>query len=385
MQKIIPYGRQSLTDADKKAVLDVLEEDFLTQGPHVEKFEQSLSGFVGSTYAVAVTNGTAALHLAAMALGVQKGDKVLVTTNTFVASANCIRYCGGEVEFVDIDPKNFCIDLDLLEEKINKAPAGTYKGLVVVDFAGWPVNMQKVRSLADRHQLWILEDSCHALGAAFLDDENKWSKAGSCDYADIAIFSFHPVKHIATGEGGMITTKKQSIYNKLKLLRTHGITKDPALFQEKSHGPWYYEMQELGYNYRISDILCALGHSQMQRIQENLARRKQIAGFYFSELINLDIKLPFYDMSTQQHAFHLFVIQTDKRNDLYEFLKKNNIYLQVHYMPVHTQPYYVERYGTYSLPCAEKYYSKALSLPMYHGLQQDDQARVIETLKKFYA
>lgn len=378
---VIPYGRQTITEEDKKVVLSVLESDFLTQGPWVEKFEKSVAQFIQAKHAVAVTNGTAALHLAAMALGVKAGDKVIVTANTFAASANCIRYCGGDVEFADIDKDNYCLDLALLEKKLQANP-GTYKGIVCVDFAGYPVDFEKLRKIADKHSLWIIEDACHALGAQFKNSQGEMVFSGNSRYAEASVFSFHPVKHIATGEGGMITTSNDKLYAQLLKLRTHGITKDSSLFEFPSDGGWYYEMQELGFNYRISDILCALGASQMTRIEENLRRRREIAKRYDKELQGTGLILPVVENDRLQ-AYHLYVVQSEKRNDLYNHLRENGVYPQVHYIPVHRLPYYRELYGEISLPVAEKYYSRALSLPMYHGMTDDEQTRVISVIKSF--
>lgn len=380
--KNIPYGRQEITDADIQAVVDVLRSDFLTQGPAVDQFEAEFCKFVGAPHSIAVTNGTAALHLAAMALNVGPGDRVLVTPNTFVASANCIRYCGAEVEFVDIDPDTFCIDLVALELKLKEKPPFYYKGIVCVDFAGFPVDFEKLRCLVKQFGLWIIEDACHALGAEFLTSDNIWVKAGAGQFADISVFSFHPVKHLATGEGGMITTADPQLAQKLRLLRSHGIVRDPNRLHE-NHGGWYYEMQELGYNYRISDILCSLGVSQLQRIETNLQSRQNIASKYFSELKDLPLVLPKVNEKIR-HAFHLFVIQTDRRKELYDYLREKGIYTQVHYIPVHMQPYYVNRYGRNTLPVVENYYRHALSLPMFHALGDEDQGRVIDALRSFY-
>jgi UDP-4-amino-4,6-dideoxy-N-acetyl-beta-L-altrosamine transaminase len=376
----IPYGRQNITQEDIDSVVDVLKSDFLTQGPAVEKFEAMFCEFIGCKYAVAVTNGTAALHLAAMALGVKPGDKVLCTTNSFVASANCVLYCGGDIEFVDINNSNFCMDLNLLEEKIKAAPKGSYKGIIAVDFAGYPMNFEALSKIAKAHGLWVIEDACHALGATFKDSKGVIQKSGNGVFADIAVSSFHPVKHIATGEGGMIATNDLELYNKLKLIRTHGITKDPKAMSQVDGG-WYYEMQELGFNYRISDILCTLGASQLKRIESNLKRRREIARKYSEELKGI-VGIPQVEEGLD-HAYHLYVIQTEKRKELYEFLKSKGVYPQVHYIPIHTQPFYVEKYGKQTFKAAESYYSKALSIPMYHSLTDEDQQVVIKSIKEF--
>lgn len=380
--KKIPYGRQTITDDDIAAVVEVLKSDFLTQGPQVDLFEHEFSEMLGAGAAVAVSNGTAALHLAAVALGVQPGHRVLVCTNTFVASANCVRFAGGDVEFVDIEPQNFCMNLQHLTHLIGSKPRGYYRGIVAVDFAGFPMNFQALREIADAHSLWIIEDACHALGAEFKSSKGLWTQAGNGDYADASVFSFHPVKHVATGEGGMVVSRNPAVLDRVRRLRTHGIVRDPA--QMAGHdGGWYYEMQDLGYNYRLPDILCALGRTQLRRLKGNLSARRRIAKTYRDELKDLPLTLPMHSEEIR-HAYHLFVVQTDRRKDLYEFMKSREIHCQVHYIPVHRQPYYTQLYGERHLPCAEKYYSRALSLPMYHGLTENDQALVIESLRKFF-
>lgn len=379
----VPYGRQSIQQDDIDSVVEVLKSDFLTQGPAVEVFENSLTSLLGGTKTLAVSNGTTALHLAASALGVQPGDRVLVTSNSFVASANCIRYCGGDVDFVDINPHDFCLSLEHLKNCLAGKPAGYYKGIVAVDFAGYPINFERLRKIADEYDLWIIEDACHAVGASFTDSKGIVQMSGNCEYADVAVFSFHPVKHIATGEGGAVATKSEELFKKMKLLRTHGITRDPSEMLGVDGG-WYYEMKELGFNYRISDILCALGASQMRRIEKNIFRRNQIADTYRKELVDLPISLP-KNPDNGTHAYHLFVIQTDRRFEAYEFLKEKSIFCQVHYIPIYRHPYYRKIYGEQSFGNMDTYYSKALSLPMYHGMSDDEQEYVIKCLTEFYA
>ena len=379
--KPIPYGKQSVSEEDKKAVLEVLASDFWTQGPKIAEFEQKFADYVGAKYAVAVANGTAALHLSALALGVNKEANVIVSPLTFVASANCIRYCGGNVFFADINPNTLTLDIDSVEALILSKPQGFFQGIVPVDFAGKAVNLEAFRKLADQYGLWILEDSCHAPGGYFVDSKNQKQTCGNGNFADLAIFSFHPVKHIACGEGGMITTNNQELYQKLLLLRTHGITKNPEQMQE-NHGAWYYEMQDLGYNYRMPDILAALGTSQLKKADSNLKRRKEIALKYeqaFKNYAHIEI-LPF----DEGHAYHLYVIQTERRKELYEYLKTQNIFCQVHYIPVHLQPYY-QKLGFQKgiLPIVEDYYEKCLSLPMYPTLTEDEQNYVIEKIFTF--
>lgn len=380
--KAIPYGRQHITEEDIQSVAEVLRSDFLTQGPKVEEFEKAFADYVGARYAVAVANGTAALHLCAMALEVDDKTKVITTPITFAASANCIRYCGGHVDFADIDPDTCLIDLRKIEEKLKKYPH-VYKGIIPVDFAGYPVDLEKLRVIADKYDLWILEDACHAPGGFFKDSKGVNQKCGNSAFADLAIFSFHPVKHIATGEGGMITTNRKDLYDKLLLLRTHGITKNPELMKE-NHGGWYYEMQELGYNYRLSDMQAALGTSQLNRASQGLEQRQAIARKYDEAFKNTPVKTISVNENVS-HAYHLYVIQVQARKELYEHLKKNNIFSQVHYIPVHRMPYYKGlgwRKGDF--PMAEAYYENCLSLPMYPTLSDEDQNYVIEKVLAFY-
>ena len=329
----IPYGRQYITQEDIDAVVETLKSDFLTQGPKISEFEKAFADYIGATYAVAVANGTTALHLCAMALNVKPGVKVITTPITFVASANCVRYCGGEVFFADIDPKTFLLDVEKVRTLLNKHTKGTFKGIIPVDFSGESVNLEAFRKLADEFGLWIIEDACHAPGGYFIDSKGKKQNCGNGNYADLAIFSFHPVKHIATGEGGMITTNNKELYNKLCLLRTHGITKDPVLLQE-NRGGWYHGMQELGYNYRLSDMQAALGITQLKRANDGLKKRKAIAGRYDDAFkkSGLPITIPTYSVG---HAFHLYIIQVKDRLNLYNYLRKNKIFAQVHYIPAH--------------------------------------------------
>ncbi len=383
MQQPIPYGRQNITDEDIKAVTDVLRGEYLTQGPKLAEFETNFSKYVGAKYAVAVSNGTAALHLCAMALGVKEGTRVITSPITFAASANCVRYCGGEVWFADIDPETFTLSLQKTRELLQSKPKGFFSGIIPVDFAGLPVNLEEFRTLANEFDCWIIEDACHAPGGSFLNSNEKHVFCGNGDYADLAIFSFHPVKHIATGEGGMITTNDKELYDKLNILRTHGITKNPELLIE-NHGGWYYEMQELGYNYRLTDFQAALGTSQLKRADEGMRRRNEIAQKYHYELGNLPITLP-NKFENLQHAYHLFIIQTDNRKELYDFLKSKNIFTQVHYIPVHLMPYYKNLgWKKGDFPFAEKYYEKCLSLPMFPSLLEKEQEYVIEQIKNFF-
>ncbi|MBJ6119683.1 UDP-4-amino-4,6-dideoxy-N-acetyl-beta-L-altrosamine transaminase [Pontibacter sp. BT310] len=388
--KPIPYGRQHITQDDIDAVIETLQSDFLTQGPKVAEFEQAFASYVGARYAVAVSNGTAALHLCAMALGVNEESRVITTPITFVASANCVRYCGGTVEFADINPATALLDINKVRALLESKPKGYYTGIIPVDFAGNTVNLEEFRKLADKYGLWLIEDACHAPGGYFTDSKGQKQLCGNGNYADLAIFSFHPVKHIATGEGGMITTNDEALYQKLLLYRTHGITRDPQLLEE-DHGGWYMEMQELGYNYRIPDMLCALGVSQLKRADAGLARRRGIAKIYDAAFANAEgIEVlqtspeALQGDSETGHAYHLYVIKVADRKGLYDFLRTHNIFAQVHYIPAHTMPYYRNLgYKKGDFPVAEAYYNECLSLPMYPSLTAEEQEFVIGKVKEF--
>lgn len=380
--KPIPYGRQHITQEDLEAVNKTLLSDFLTQGPAIKQFEDEFASYIGVKYAVAIANGTAALHLCAMALGVDENSKVITTPITFVASANCIRYCGGHVDLVDIDPASILIDLDALENKLEKAAPGTYQGVIPVDFAGRAVNLEKLKAIADKYNLWIIEDACHAPGGYFTDSKGQQQNCGNGQFADLAIFSFHPVKHIACGEGGMITTNNKDLYDKLLILRTHGITKDPQLLQE-NHGGWYYEMQQLGYNYRLTDFQAALGSSQLKRADAGLERRKEIAAHYDKAFAGTTIKI-FPVNQEDGHAYHLYIIYTEKRRALYDYLREHKIFVQVHYIPVHLQPYYKQfGFTKGDFQKSESYYEGCLSIPMYPTLTQEEQDFVIKIILSF--
>lgn len=379
--KPIPYGKQNIKDEDIQAVVDVLKSDFLTQGPRVKEFEERFAEYIGSKFAVAVANGTAALHLSALALGVKPRQKVITTPITFVASANCVRYAGGEVLFADIDRKTYLLDINKVEDVLKKEK--DVVGIIPVDFAGRAVNLEEYRVLADKYDCWILEDACHAPGGYFIDSKGIKQYCGNGTFAELAIFSFHPVKHIATGEGGMITTNDETLYERLNLLRTHGITKDPDRLGE-NHGEWYYEMQELGFNYRLSDIHAALGISQLKQIEVNLKRRNEIATRYNEAFKDHEMTTPGLNNNIF-HAYHLYIIQAKKRNNLYNYLRKNNIISQVHYIPVHMQPYY-RQFGWKKgdLPHSENYYDHCLSIPMFPNLSNIEQRHIMDTINKFY-
>jgi len=394
-QKPIPYGRQHITEEDIAVVIENLQADYLTQGPKILEFEQAFANYVGSKYAVAVSNGTAALHLCTLALNVKEGDKVITTPITFAASANCVRYCGGEVVFADIDPETYLIDYDSVKRLVETSPKGTYKGIIPVDFAGRAVNLEKFKGLAEEHELWIIEDACHAPGGHFLDSNSIKQHCGNGNFADLAIFSFHPVKHIATGEGGMITTNNQELYQKLMTLRTHGITKDSDCYQnspdfasglpgQKEYPAWYMEMQTLGFNYRITDFQCALGLSQLNRAESGLVRRREIASKY-EEAFKGKTFIKGQSAVVEGHAYHLYIIEAENRLGLYNYLRDHHIYAQIHYIPCHLMPYYRDfGWKEGDMPKAEEYYKHCISLPMFPTLTDDEQDLVISKICEFY-
>ena len=380
---MIPYGKQNITEEDIASVIETLKSPFLTSGPKVAEFEAAFAKYIGCKYAVAVANGTAALHISCMALGVKTSSKVITTPITFSASANCVRYCGGEVVFADINPETILLDIGKVRNLLEKHTKGTFDGIIPVDFAGNPVDLEAFRHLADEFGLWILEDACHAPGGSFFDSLGVNHRCGDGSLADLAIFSFHPVKHIATGEGGMVTTNDEKLYKKLKQYRSHGMVYqgDPALIE--NHGGWYMELQELGYNYRMPDVLCNLGISQLKRAEEGLEKRQAIAKRYNEAFAGTNIKtiIPPANVS---HAYHLYVIQIKDRKGLYDYLRMKQIYAQVHYIPVHLMPYYKglgSKAGDF--PNAEKYYEHCLSIPMYPTLTEEEQEFVISEILGF--
>ena len=393
----IPYGKQHITHEDIKEVVKVLKSDYLTQGPKIDLFEENFSKYIGSKYSVAVSNGTAALHLSVLALGLKKGDKVITSPLTFVATANCIRYCGAEVVFSDIDPKTYLLDYNYVEYLIESNPKGTFKGIIPVDFAGRAVNLEKFKKLAAENDMWILEDSCHSPGGFFIDSKNNNQKCGNGNFADLSIFSFHPVKHIACGEGGMITTNNEKLYYDLKVLRTHGITKLTDKFKnthsiansldtvESNNYPnWYMEMQILGYNYRITEIQAALGLSQLRRAEKGVENRRKIAKIYYNFFKGKDYLINQSGI-VEGHAYHLYVIEVKNRLGLYNFLRENHIYSQIHYFPCHLMPYYKNlgyKYGDF--PNVENYYKNCISIPIFPELKKSQIKRIINTIDKFY-
>lgn len=376
---MIPYGKQSIDKNDVRAVIRALNSEFLTTGPKIKEFEEKFALFVNAKHAVAVSNGTAALHLACLAAGLKKGEELITSPMTFAASANCALYCGAKPVFVDIHEENGIINEDLIEKKITSKT----RIIIPVHYTGIPCNMEKIKKTAKRRNLVVIEDACHALGSRY-----KGTKIGDCTYSDMAVFSFHPVKHITTGEGGMITTNSEKYYKKLLLLRSHGITRNSDELLNKNEGPWFYEMQELGFNYRMTDFQCALGISQLSKVESFIKKRITIAKRYdkaFSKIKELEI------LKTGQgdkNAYHLYVIKVNDRKirlNLFDCLKNKNIYCQVHYMPVYWHPFYRGLgYKKGICPKAENFYGKILSIPIYTDLTNKEQKFIIKTIKGFF-
>ena len=392
----IPYGKQNITKEDIDVVIATLQSDYLTQGPKIKEFEDEFAKYVGSKYAVAVSNGTAALHLCTLALGVKEGDKVITTPITFAASANCVRYCNGEVVFSDINPDTYLLDIDKVKILLENAPKGTYKGIIPVDFAGRAVDLEAYRKLADEYNLWIIEDACHAPGGYFMDSKGVSQNCGNGNYADLAIFSFHPVKHIACGEGGMITTNDEALYKKLLALRTHGITKNDTEYYNSiefacgqssdttQYPGWYMEMQTLGFNYRLTDFQAALGSSQLQRADEGLIKRRAIASNYAKAFKDAQF-IKGQSGVVEGHAYHLYIIEVENRLGLYNYLRENKVFVQIHYIPCHLMPYYKELgWKEGDRPLSEMYYKHCISLPMYPTLTEEEQNYVIDLINRFY-
>lgn len=381
---MIPYGRQDISEADIEAVVEVLRSDWLTQGPTIERFEQEVAGYCGAKYAVAVSNATAALHIASLAAGLGPGDTLWTSPNTFVASANCALYCGAQADFVDIDPQTYNLSVSRLEEKLLRAErsGALPKVMIPVHFAGQSCDMQAIATLAKRFGFAVIEDASHAIGGRY-----KSSRVGSCAFSDMAVFSFHPVKIVTTGEGGMVLTNRRDLYERLLLLRSHGITRDPAKMTEPAQGPWYYQQVELGFNYRMTDIQAALGLSQMRRLNEFVEKRNLLAQRYDRLLTDLPVITP-VRYPDAYSAFHLYVIRLQSqhlrksRADIFTELRSRGIGVNLHYIPVHTQPYYARlgfRPGDF--PEAERYYSEAISLPLYASLDEGQQDAVVQALR----
>ncbi|WP_066051375.1 UDP-4-amino-4,6-dideoxy-N-acetyl-beta-L-altrosamine transaminase [Robertmurraya korlensis] len=373
----LPYGKQVLDEDDIQSVVQVLKSDYLTTGPVIQQFEQDMANLTGAKYAVAFSNGTAALHAACFAAGISEDDEVITTPMTFAASANCVLYQGGKPVFVDIHPDTYNINSMSIKEKITKHT----KAIIPVHFTGQPADMDEIMKIARENQLIVIEDAAHALGAMY-----KNQKIGSI--GDMTMFSFHPVKHITTGEGGIITTNQEDFYKKLIQFRTHGITREPNIMRE-NHGPWYYEMQFLGYNYRITDIQVALGVSQLKKLETFIQKRKQLVELYMEELKNMDeIELP-KQLPYVESSWHLFVLKlqlsklTVGRKEIFEALQKENIGVNVHYLPVYLHPYYQTLGFTKGIcPIAEKSYEEFLTLPLFPGMDEGDVMDVVRGLKK---
>ena len=385
---MIPYGRQTIGEDDIRAVVDVLRSDFLTQGPVVPRFERAVAEHCGVAHAVAVNSATSALHIACLALGIGPGDRVWTSPNTFVATANSARFCGAGIDFVDIDPATYNMSVAALAAKLAAAEArgALPKVVIPVHFGGLPCDLAGIQALAQRYGFRIIEDASHAIGARYQD-----SVIGDCQYSDITVFSFHPVKIITTAEGGMATCRVPELAQAMCLLRTHGVTRDPALLQRADEGAWYYEQQRLGFNYRMTELQGALGLSQLAHLPQWIARRHQLADAYDARLSELPLILPRRPPESRS-ALHLYVVQVDPararldRRTVFERLRADGIGVNVHYIPVHTQPDFATfgfRAGDF--PESEAYYARCLSLPMFAGLSDSDQARVCEALRRALA
>lgn len=385
---MIYYGKQSINEDDVAAVDAVLRSDFLTQGPAIERFERKVADYCGAKYAVAVTNATSALHIACMAAGLGVGDSLWTSPITFTASANCGRYCGADVEFVDIDAKTYNMDARVLEEKLSKAKqeGRLPKVVVPVHLAGQSCDMKYIHRLAREYGFTVLEDASHATGADYLG-----KKVGSCEFSDMTVFSFHPVKIITTGEGGMVLTNNEELYKKLCLYRSHGITRDADLMTHASDGPWYYQQVDLGFNYRMTDIQAALGASQMDRLDEFVARRRALAARYNELLKDLPLKTPFV-MEGTNPSWHIYVVRVDfarvkkTKAEIFREMRERGITLNLHYIPVHTQPYY-EALGhrPEECPLALDYYREAMTLPLYYALTDEEQDKIVAALREVLA
>ena len=382
---IIPYGRQNITEEDIKSVERVLRSDFLTQGPEVPNFESNFSNYVGSKYSVAVNSATSGLHLGCLALGLKSGDRLWTSAVTFVASANCALYCGASVDLVDIDESTANMSIDSLKKKLIQAKkTDTLPHIVIpVHLSGLSCDMQEIKKLSDEYGFSIIEDASHASGGSY---DN--SKIGSCDYSDLSVFSFHPVKNLTSGEGGMITTNSEDIHRKVKLLREHGINKEPEYMTQKSDGPWYYEQIDLGLNYRMTDISAALGNSQLKRLEANTIKRNEIADFYNNEFEGLPLNLPFQDLNNISGR-HLYVIRLRNENirkthqEVFIDLRAKGIGVNLHYIPIYRHPFYKKfTFDMNSFPNSEAYYESAISIPMFPELNDEELSYVVKSVKE---
>ncbi|EPR37163.1 UDP-4-keto-6-deoxy-N-acetylglucosamine 4-aminotransferase [Desulfovibrio sp. X2] len=364
----LPYGRQIIDDDDIAAVVRVLRSDWLTTGPNVERFEADVCAFTGANHGVAVCNGTAALHAAVHALGIGPGDEVVVPPMTFAASANCVLYCGATPVFADVDAGTLLLDPAAAEAAITPRT----RAIIAVDYAGQPCDWDALRALADRHGLALVADACHSIGGT-----DKGRKVGTL--ADVTVFSFHPVKHVTTGEGGMCLTDDAELAHRMRTFRNHGITTDAR--QREKAGGWFYEMTDLGFNYRITDIQCALGSSQLGKLPGWLARRRELAAAYDAALTGSSAR-PLARRADTEHAYHLYVVRHPVRDEAFKRLRGNGVGANVHYVPVHLHPYYRERLGTHEglCPAAEAAYREILSLPLWPGMSRTDVGRVARLL-----
>ena len=381
---MIPYGKQDINQADIDSVIDVLQSDFLTQGPQVPLFEKTVSNYCEAEYGVAVNSATSALHIACLSLDLGKGDWLWTSPNSFVASANCGLYCGAKVDFVDINPKTYNLSIEELEKKLiqakldNKLP----KIVIPVHFAGQSCDMRRIYSLGQEYGFKIIEDASHAIGGKYLD-----KPIGCCQYSDITVFSFHPVKIITTAEGGLATTNNEKLVERMQLFRSHGVTRKPSLMTSQFEGGWYYQQVDLGYNYRMTELQAALGVSQMQRLDEFITNRHTLQERYDQLLSNLPIVKPYQDQDSFS-ALHLYPIQVDlngvekSRQQIFDELRQNGIGVNVHYIPVHTQPYYQNMgFKKGDFPKSENYYDNAISIPIFQGLTIELQNEVVKVLK----
>ena len=382
---MIPYGRQDVNQTDIDSVVSVLQSDFLTQGPQVPLFENTVSEYCSAKYGVATNSATSALHIACLALGLSKNDYLWTSPNTFVASANCGLYCGAKVDFVDIDPFSYNLSAEELEKKLiqakqdNKLP----KVVIPVHFAGQSCDMKKIHSLGQKYGFSIIEDASHAIGGKYLD-----RPIGGCQYCDITVFSFHPVKIVTTAEGGVATTNSKNLAEKMQLLRSHGVSRDPELMSKESEGGWYYQQVDLGFNYRMTELQAALGVSQINRLDKFIVKRHALQERYDKLLKDLPVILP-YQSSFSYSALHLYPIQinSDKtnktRSEVFNMLRSSGIGVNVHYIPVHTQPYYETLgFGLGDFQNSESYYLNTISLPMFYSLTFNDQDKVVKALTK---
>lgn len=381
---MIPYGKQDINKDDIDAVIEVLESDFLTQGPKVQLFEKKISEHCDAAFGVAVNSATSALHIACLAIGLKKGDWLWTSPNSFVASANCALYCGANVSFVDIDPRTYNISVEYLEEKLFKAKQENKlpKILIPVHFAGQSCEMKKIHSLSKEYGFRIIEDASHAIGGKYLN-----APIGNCKYSDITVFSFHPVKIITTAEGGLATTNSKQLADKMNQLRTHGINRDKELMIGQSEGEWFYQQVDLGFNYRMTELNAALGISQLKRLNNFVESRRKLKKRYDDFLNDLPIVRPF-QIKNSNSSFHLYPIQIKlndvkkSRKQIFDLMRQNDIGVNIHYIPIHRQPYFSKLgFKLGDFPNAEKYYSRALSIPLFPSMSEEQQIKVVDTLK----